>query len=349
MKAKRKLSRSRLIIIIALVAVAVVSFTFIALNLVFKTPASNWYSNSERAFELPLSDRNFSANAICYDSSNNTYLVAGSIKASGDESRSTPIYVVDGTTKEITKTIYIQDKNRQLFTGTITDIAIYNSHFVYIADGSDTLLTFSHVQFKLTENGKTVQLKSSYTFRHSDTDYLNAYFLEVYGDKLYVGERAENVNPIPSHNVTTNGQTNSGLVLTYSIAIYYSAGIAPTPSQAYSIPAYANDIMINASKFYLVCANGVGTSSIHEYNKDIVHQTSSGVFSVLSDENNVSLYTLSKKSLIQTFTTPMNAQGTFLVDNMFYIVFGKTNTLFDFYGEFKYCYKTDLISLRTKK
>ncbi len=307
----------------------------------FRLSVKDYYDNSGKAFEIPDLNSGFVPQGFCYDQNNEWFLTTGYMQ----NGTSSPIYIVDNSSKKTIKTVYLQDKEGKAYSGHCGGIAFYGD-YVYIADGENNcLVVFDYNQIKTANNDAKINALGTFSTKYSDEDYVSPSCVEVYGNKLIVGEfYRKNSYPTPSshHLETPSEDTNTAIALEftlYNFGFTSSFGINPTPQKAYSLPSQVQGLTFYKGNIFLSTSWGLAFSKILVYDSSECKTSTIKMF-----DTTLPLTYLDSSSLIKTITAPPMSEEMVILDNNLFIMNESASNKYIF-GKFtggNWCYATYL-------
>ncbi len=304
----------------------------------FRLPVNDYYQNSEQAFVIPGLDDGYVPQGFCYDQEENWFLATGYMN---DHSCS-PVYIIDKESGNSDKMVYLKKPDGSDYTGHGGGIALWKN-YVYIADGGENALyVYDYNQLKTAENGGSITSIGTFGTESSKTDYVKPSCVEVYGDKIVIGEFfREGDYPTPdAHKITTpNGDNNTALALEFSLDEGFEFGINPTPEKAYSLREQVQGITFYNGKMLLSTSWGLSFSHIYIYDME---KCATGTTTALGKE--VPLVYLDGTSLVKDLQIPPMSEEMAVVDGKLYVSCESASNKYIF-GKLtggKWCYATDL-------
>ena len=308
----------------------------------FRLSVKDYYDKSEQEFTIPGLNNGFVPQGFCYDSTTEWFLATGFMQ----NGSASPIYIIDNASKTTIKTLYLNDANGNAYTGHCGGIAFYND-YVYITNGTERCLyVFDYNQIKRAKNNSYIKALGTFSTKYSDTDYIAPSCVEVYGNKLIVGEfYRENSYPTLSthHLETPNKDKNTALALEYTLypSGYFTStfGVNPTPQKAYSLPSQVQGLTFYKGNIFLSTSWGLAFSEILVYDNSECKTSTIKMFGVT-----LPLTYLDRYSLIKTLTIPPMSEEIVIVDNTLFVMNESASNKYIF-GKFtggQYCYSTPL-------
>ncbi len=304
----------------------------------FRLPVNDYYKNSSKSFVIPALNDGYVPQGLCYDNLRGDFILTGYMK---DHSCS-PLYIVDKETGKLEKSFLLKKADGSDYTGHGGGIALWKN-FIYVADGSEHALYVFNYQDVLSANdGDSVLSIGTFETEINGNDYVKPSCVEVYGDKLVVGEffREGNYPTADSHKITTpNGDKNTAVAVEFSLSENYNLGINPLPEKAYSMREQVQGITFYNGKILLSTSWGLSFSHIYAYDLD---KATSSTLSVLGKE--VPLIYLDGASLQADIKLAPMSEEMAVVDGKLYVSCESASTKYIF-GKLtggKWCYATDL-------
>lgn len=329
------------IVIIILSVILSLSALLVGAIAYFRLSVKDYYDYSEKAFVIPGLNSGFVPQGFCYDQSNEWFLTTGYMQ----NGSSSPIYIVDNSSKKTIKTVYLQDKDGKAYSGHCGGIAFYGD-YVYIANGTERCLyVFNYNQIKTANNNAKINALGTFSTKYSDSDYVAPSCVEVYGNKLIVGEfyRKNSYPTLSSHHIETPSEDkNTALALEftlYNFGFNSTFGINPTPQKAYSLPSQVQGLTFYKGNIFLSTSWGLTFSKILVYDGSECETSTIKTFGTT-----LPLTYLDSSSLIKTITAPPMSEEMVILDNNLYIM-NESASNKDIFGKFtggKYCYSTPL-------
>lgn len=255
-----------------------------------------------------------------------------------------PVFIISASQNKTLKTAYLYKDSQTAYLGHCGGIAFYED-YIYIADGEEKCIyVFDYSALKsANDNEKLIALGTFST--KSDFDEIRPSFVEVYSNKLVVGEFYRNDNYLthPSHTLTSpNEQVNHALAVEFSLNSHsYSEtfGINPKPNRAYSIADKVQGMCFKDDKAFLSTSWGLSFSKIFVYD---IKEASSKTATILDEE--IPLYFLDSKNLITQIKAPPMSEEMAIVNDKLYIMNESASNKYIF-GKFtgaSHCYATNL-------
>ncbi len=336
---KKKTWWQRLLIVVLSVAVSV-GVILLGAIAYFRLPVSDYYDASEKAFKIPGLGDDFVPQGMHYDEKTNNFFVSG--YSSNDDA--SPVYLVNKNSGEIIQEVRLQNEDGSKFTGHAGGIAVYDE-FVYIAGGGDKCLyVFNYADFFTQTTAKCI---GEFSLKASETDYIDASFVTVEGDRLIVGEfYDEGKYPTPqSHKLYTKaGDYNQALGLGFDLNSTEQFGIVPTPVCAFSLPDKVQGVCFDGDKMYLSTSYGLAFSRIYEHRPS--YEDKNGTITLLGCE--LTLYAVDSSSLVYDYKIPPMSEEIVFLDGELYVMCESASNKYIF-GKFtggKWCYKTNLEEMK---
>lgn len=345
-KKKPKMKLWKKIVISIASIVLVLSFSFGGFVLYYRIGAKDYYSASEKAFEIPGLNKGFIPQGFDYNDreENGVFLVSGYMK----DGSASPLYLVDYDTKEVLKRATFLTDEESEYTGHFGGVAIYKD-FVYVADGT-SLLVYSYQQIKDPENFEPIPCLGKIELKYSNTDYIKASFVTVYNNTLIVGEfyNGEKYKTLNSHHITTKaGDKNCALAVQFNLNTNYSLGLDKTPTKAYSLPNEVQGFYIYGSgsekRIYLSTSYGLKFSHILGYKYNGVQKIDEETNTVILGTP-IPVYAVDSSALVFDYKIAPMSEEIVIVENELYVMSESASNKYIF-GKFiggKWCYKTNL-------
>ena len=304
----------------------------------FRLPVNEYYKNSQKAFVLPELNGKYVPQGLCYDSADQKFILTGYMK---DHSCS-PVYVVDKQSGDLEKSVLLKSPDGSDYTGHGGGIAIWKD-YLYVADGSENALyVYKYSDLKNAKDGGSIISIGTFGTEKSKTDYVKPSCVEVYGDKIVIGEffREESYPTPDSHKITTpSGDKNTALALEFSLDENAEFGINPVPEKAYSLREQVQGITFYNGKILLSTSWGLSFSHIFAYD---LAKASTSTTTALGQE--VGLVYLDSACLqVNMKIAPMSEEMA-VVDGKLYVSCESASNKYIF-GKLtggKWCYATDL-------
>lgn len=281
-------------IIVAMIFLCLVAV--LGLNLAFKLNYGAFYAEANREFAIPGLHDGFIPQgfARCEDG---TFLTCGYMK----DGRASRIYVI-GTDSYVT----MQDAKGAADTNHAGGLAVYGQ-YLYVTNEENLNVYLLKDVLSASPGAAVTPMGLVYTGVRSA-------FIEVCGDKLYLGEfyRAENYPTDVSHHMTTDsGEEHHALMAVYGLSPSAKFGFdAAVPQCVYSIGDLAQGICVT-DKGSLCLSTSYGTASSHiMIYEDPAQSPADGKFDLGGAQ--VPLYYLDAKHLEKTITLfPMTEELVF--------------------------------------
>lgn len=336
MNEKKKKSPIRIIATILIILVALVGIVFLGARLYFRIPVSDYYSASEKAFEIPGLSDGFIAQGLCY--AEGSFYVTGYM---GDKSAS-PIYIIDKASGMLTKTLYLANENGEAYTGHCGGMSV-RAPFVYVAGGKG-IYVFDLDTLKNAEDFSSISAIGYFSTGQGDSDDVGVAFTTIKDDQIIIGEfyRAENYPTADSHKFTTPaGDYNQALALIYDFSTDTDSqfGINPMPKAAYSLPDLVQGMVHKNGQLYLSTSYGAAFSHILIYDEAKMSQ---GTLNYLG--NKIPLFYCDSAALADDLKiAPMSEEICFVDDHLYVMCESASNKYF--FGKLtsaKWCYSTDI-------
>lgn len=332
MKALKKTMIAISCVILALVFILLCAIGY------FRLPVNEYYKNSEKAFVIPELNGKYVPQGLCYDSTDQKFILTGYMK---DHSCS-PVYIVNKQSGDLEKSVFLKNPDGSDYTGHGGGIALWKN-FLYVADGSEhALYVYKYSDLKNTQDGGSIISIGTFGTEASKTDYVKPSCVEVYEDKIYIGEffREESYPTPDSHKITTpNGDKNTALALEFSLDDSFEFGINPSPDKAYSLREQVQGITFYNGKMLLSTSWGLSFSHIFVYD---LAKTSVGTTTALGKE--VPLVYLDGSSLAKDIKIAPMSEEMAVVDGKLFVSCESASNKYIF-GKLtggKWCYATDL-------
>lgn len=322
------------IAIIAIVSILIILWAIS--NIMFKLPAKDYYSASERTFTIPDLNSGFIPQGLELVEEDGNFLITGYMK----DGSPSPVYVLDKDGNLISK-VFTPDADGNLLSEHNGGISIYKD-YVYVAGGGDCKINV--YSYKDILNAAP-SLLGSIDMNVSDDESMKTAFVTAKDGKLIIGEfyREENYETSLNHHLTTsNGDAHHAIAMVYDLGDYEdSFGYNPDSVEVWSIPDLSQGIALKDGKIYVSESYGTATSTLEVYDYE---KSDNGKTIDIMGKTGLKLYELDSASRVSSYTfAPMAEEITF-VDGKLYTmcesasnkyIFGK------FTGHFK-CYATDL-------
>ncbi len=336
-KSKKKMKLWKKLVIIGASIVMVLSLALGGFILYFRVGAKDYYNASERAFLIPDLNSGVVPQGFAYDGENACFLISGYMK----DGSASPLYLVHRFTGEQIKRVTFLDNDGLTYTGHFGGVAQYKN-FLYVANGT-SLLVYDYQKVLSAKNNDAIACLGEISLKYSNSDYIKASFVTVYGDSLIVGEFYDGNNylTLPSHKITTKaGDKNSAIAVEFSLSKTYELGVDLTPRSAYSIPNKVQGLCVYSNKIYLSTSYGLAFSHVLEYDKSSLNAEGSKI--LLGTPLEVS--SLDSSSLLNDYKIAPMSEGIVMVENELYVLNESASTKY-FFGKLiggKWCYKTKL-------
>lgn len=341
---KTKLEKVMKVLKITMLTILILAgVLYYGVRIYFKTPITNYYNASAKAFVIPGLNDDFVPQGFCYDENETQYLISGY----NSQGKASSIYVVNDEKDEEqtpTKRVSLAKADGKAFTGHAGGVAI-NGDYVYLANGQ-YIYVFLYSDIKQAKNGDKVCIIGSKPIKSSSgDDAVSASFVHTCGDKLYVGEFHDGgkykVNP--AHKETTpTGEKRNALMLEYDLNVADSEyGIAKKPNCVFAIPNKVQGVCVDGDKIYLSTSYGLSFSQIFKY--DLAKsKLVSGEKTVLGQS--LPLYYFDRACYDKTYKTAPMAEELVYKDGKLYIMseFACNKYIMGKFVDGKYCYATDL-------
>lgn len=344
-KTKKKMKLWKKLTIIAMSVILVLCLALGGFVLFLRVPVKAYYSASTKAFEIPGLKSGFVPQGFDFDETSDCFLVSGYMK-NGSPS---PLYLVDRVSgKTVNRVTFLTDENEN-YIGHFGGVAIYND-FVYVTH-EKALLVYSYSQIKNASDSTPISCLGKVPLKYSNTDYIKASFVTVYGNTLYVGEfyDGEKYTTLKSHHFTTNaGDKNCAIAITFDLDNKWHLGIDTTPREAYSLPNKVQGFCIYGSKIYLSTSYGLTFSHILEHDKNKRSKVGGTEQNYVFLGTAIPVYALDSSSLVYDYKLPPMSEEIVMIDNYLYVMNESASTKY-FFGKLtggKWCYKTDLEKMK---
>ncbi|MGN1200693.1 MAG: hypothetical protein ACI4R8_00310 [Candidatus Caccovivens sp.] len=269
---------------------------------------AEFYNVAREEFEIAGLSEGFTPQGIGYDSASETYLTCGYMK-DGTASR---VYVIkDGETEKY----FTLKLNGDDYNGHAGGIAT-NGVKVWIS-GDGMVHCFNFADIADVENGETIEITGSFE-SHNGAD-----FVTIEENALWVGEfhRAGKYDTDESHFIETDdGQINKAISFKFTIDNNTDTGIASNIARAgLSTPSLVQGMVISQNKIVLSTSYSLPDSHIYTYN-DITNDISNAQ-GFLFEGQEIPLYVLSEKDLLNDLTAPCMSEELVLVNDRVYVLF----------------------------
>ena len=326
----------KITVIVLLSIIGFLAVAFFGIRAYFMLPVSDYYSASEKAFEIPKLDDGFVPQGFCYDDSAEVFLISG--YDAGDKPSS--VHVVDAKSGNTVNSVNLKKQNGKDFTGHAGGIAQF-SKWVYVAGSSAHCVYVFSYQDVL--NKSEAVCIGEFSLEASDDDYVKASFLSVCDGKLIVGEfhYEPSYKTQDSHKVTTqSGQKFGGLAVEYSLNPNVEFGISPTPQKAYALPDKVQGLHFDKDKVYLSTSHGLNHSVIYEMKVPLL--PSEGTIALLGRD--LPLYSMDEVAINKQFKAPPMAEEIVVINEKLYIMseFACNKYILGKFTSAYHCYVTDL-------
>ena len=307
--------------------------------LYFRLPASDYYSASEKAFEIPEIDEGYIPQGIHYDDDSQTFILSGY----NSNKKASPIYLLDKKGELLKKVTFLDDDGDD-YCGHGGGIAVYGD-YIYLAGGEEcAIFVYSFEELLNANDDDKLARLGTISLMASEDDYLGIAFVTVVGDRLITGEfyREESYPTLDSHKITTKaGDYNQALAIEYKLDDAFEFAVNPEPIKAYSLPDQVQGLTIYNNKIYLSTSWGLSFSHIYEYNESAVERQDEDI-TVLG--KTLPLYALDKSSLTSDYLIAPMSEEIVFVDGYLYVSSESASDKYIF-GKFtggKWFYKTNL-------
>ncbi len=325
------------ITIILCTIIAAFGIIILGVRAYFRLPVKSYYEASEKTFVIPEFNRGFIAQGIDYDQDNELFLCTGYMKSSDAAS---PLYIIDGTTNSLKKTLSLQRENGEAYTGHSGGLAVARGK-VYVADGTG-LLVYDYDEMLKAKDKSTVKAISRFSAELSKDDYIGVAFVSPMPDGILVGEfyRSGNYETLSSHEIRLDdGTTNRAVAVKFDFDDSVN-GISASPSVAYSLPGLVQGMCFDDGKIYLSTSWGPSFSHIYVYDEpqDAVRPD----YKILGTE--IPLYALSSDKLVSDRKIAPMSEEIVSVNGKLYVMCESASNKYIF-GKFtsaKWCYATDI-------
>lgn len=338
---KKKTWWQRVLISLAWV-VGVFAFVLLCAIGYFRLPVSDYYSASEKAFKIPGLSDDFVPQGMHYDEKTDCFFVSG--YSSNDEA--SPVYLVNKTSGETVSEVRLQNEDGTPFTGHAGGVAVFDD-FVYIAGGGDNCLyVFNYADFFSQQTAKCI---GEFSLKVSKTDYLNASFVTVVDNLLFVGEFYDGgkYKTLDSHTVETQGgETNHALMLVLQLFPSAPFGIFPALESAFSIPNKVQGVHYDreTGKVYFSTSYGASFSHIYEHEMGLAKRETD--ITLLGEK--LTLESFDRTSCVHDYKIPPMSEEIVVLDGELYVMCESASSKYIF-GKFtggKWCYKTKLSEMK---
>ncbi|MBQ8426662.1 MAG: hypothetical protein IJX16_02745, partial [Clostridia bacterium] len=325
----------------AMSIILVISLALGGFILYFRVGAKDYYSASAKAFEIPGLKSGFVPQGFEFDETNGYFLVSGYMK----NGSASPLYVVHKNSGDHVKRVTFLNKDGSEYTGHFGGVARYED-FLYVANGT-ALLVYSYDDVLNPEQTDAIPCLDEISLKSSDSDYVKASFVTVYGNTLITGEfyDGDKYKTLPSHKITTKaGDKNSAIALEFELDTGYPLGIDTVPKKAYSLPNKVQGLCIYDNRIYLSTSYGLAFSHILEYSKTNLTEETSKEFL----NTGVTVYSLDSSSLIYDYKIAPMSEEILIIDKELYVMCESASTKY-FFGKLiggKWCYKTNLDQMK---
>lgn len=316
-----------------------VSIIFSGAILYFRLPASDYYSASEKAFEIPEIDSGYIPQGIHYDEDTETFLLSGY----NAQKKASPIYLLDKKGELIKKVTFLE-KNGDDYCGHGGGIAVFGE-YIYLAGGEDcSLKVYSFAELLEANADDKLECLGEISLKESEDDYLGIAFVTVVDNRLITGEfyREGSYPTLDSHKLTTKaGDYNQALAVEYVLDDAFEFAINPEPVKAYSLPDQVQGLAIYNGKVYLSTSWGLAFSHLYEYNEATLQKQDEDI-TVLG--KTLPLYALDSASLTSDYLIAPMSEEIVFVDGYLYVSSESASDKYIF-GKFtggKWFYKTNL-------
>lgn len=332
------------IVTVLIVLVALVAIVFIGARIYFRTPVSDYYKASEKAFAIPGLMSNLVPQGLDYLEDEDLYLVGGYQK-DGSPSR---IYKVDGKTGKSLGYVCMGDESGKGIAPHAGGLAAYGK-FVYVAGDEDAFVYVYRLEDVLnSEKGEVILSLGKFYTTYGDGG-IRADFMCFAEDRFFVGEFYKDPTyPTPDSHVFEweSGDENHALMLCYKLGEGDGTnfGIETKPSAAFSIPGLVQGVAIEDGKIWLSQSYATQTSTICCYN---LFDTTSGKNISLASGGSLNVYALDSSTFVSSFDAPPMAEEIVFVDDKILIMCESASNKY-FFGKLTgggWCYATDVDEL----
>ena len=329
---------------IMIVSIVIGSILLILLGarLYFRLPVYDYYSASEKGFEIPGLSDGFVAQGLDYDD-RGYFWMTGYM----NDGTASPIYMVEKESGELKKTVYLANEDGSAYTGHAGGIAV-SWDYVYVAGGSDRCIyAYSAEALANAADGASVPALGKIDTKVSDEDYLEpaCLYIDDNYNHLYVLEfYREPEYPTPAaHKMTTPaGDFNQAMAVAFPLDFEEGTfGVDPIPTCAISLPDHVQGMCMDESSLYLSTSWGVSFSHIYQYSMSTMRNQQSKI-TFLGTE--MPLYYLDSACLLKDYKIPPMSEEIVVVDGKLYTmcesasnkyIFGKLTSA-------QWCYATNL-------
>lgn len=334
-KSKKKLSWwKKLIIIVCSVAIFVCAI-LAGFRLAIRIPVKHYYDISEIGFVIPDLDKNFVPQGISYDDRTKDFFLTGYT----NDSKASPIYMVNKETGNCEKKINLLTKDGECFLGHNGGIQVYGN-YVYIAGAADACVyVYSYSDCVSANNGDSIKMLGEFSLV-CETDEIRSSFLTIINDNLVVGEfyREGNYETLKSHHIA---EANMAYAVGFRLSDAFEStyGIAPNPSFAISIPNLCQGMCADGSTLYCSTSYGLANSHIYKYDLTKALSLKRNVLGL-----NIDFFVLDESAKKGDLLAPPMAEEIEIVDGKMYTNCESASNKYIF-GKFtssKYCYATDI-------
>ncbi len=295
-----------MIVAIILAAILVALFLFmVILNATIKSTYSDFYENSEVAFQIPGIDEGFVPQDLDYIYEDGSWLFSGYVSSGG----SSPIYrkAEDGT---VTK-LFLQNIDGSEYDGHGSAITS-NEAFAFLAcDGG--MLVFDLDEILTAENGNSIKAKQMI-----EMDFSPA-FMNIQNDILYAGNfylEGPYNTPDEHHLTTPDGTENGAVMYAFYPTDMSRYGYSDEATCVYSIPGKVQGMCITPDD-ELILSTSYGLDSSHLLMYDFSALEPEDTFT--ANGNEVDLYYLDSRSAIDDFLIPPMSEGIVFHDGRIYV------------------------------
>ncbi len=305
----RKLIVQKIIPIILFTLFFIFDIAVIVFNIFTKAPARASLKNSEAAFVIPYTNKNYIAQGITYDAASDNFYLTGYMK----DGSASPIFVVNKTTRKLITAVRMANQDGTAFTGHAGGLTLMNNK-LYIAGSSDgCFYVFDKSVIDSAEKEASIAYSEILDLK-KDNDKIKIAYCTTNNGLIYAGEfyRSPNYILSESHKVDTEDGIQYALVTGFAIN---ADGKTTTAKVAYSIPNQIQGICFEGNYVYLTTSWGLGKSYVYKYDLDKIAQT--GTKQVCGET--VPLYKLTMSNMEKCYTLPPMAEEIEAVDGRFYI------------------------------
>lgn len=244
-----------------IITLSIIALFLIIVNMCFRIPVKDYLSNSKNVFKIPQINDGYIGQGVYYDRASGDFYLTGYMK----DGSASPIYIIDGQTKKLVKTVKMADDKGNPYAGHSGGIALYNGK-VYVTNVENddfSLLVFDPSDIRSAEDNQLVSYINKISLSDAN-DFITPCFLTVDEDHLIIGEFYRDNNFLTSMNHKI--EHNKGVYNALAVAVDIVDDTV-IPIYAYSIDDCIQGMCIDNNKIYLSSSYGLAFSHIYTYEK----------------------------------------------------------------------------------